>query len=135
MIHASNDNPVLDRPRLAGLTTWDADWAGLRVVVAGIGLSGFAAADTLIELGARVVVVDGADTPENRAKADTLRIVGAADVLLGEAAQGAVPDVEGERPDLVVTSPGLRPDHPLLVAAAAEGVQIWGDVELAWRVR
>ena len=93
MIHASNDNPVLDRPRLAGLTTWDADWAGLRVVVAGIGLSGFAAADTLIELGARVVVVDGADTPENRAKADTLRIVGAADVLLGEAAQGAVPDV------------------------------------------
>ena len=135
MIHASNDNPVLDRPRLAGLTTWDADWAGLRVVVAGIGLSGFAAADTLIELGARVVVVDGADTPENRAKADTLRIVGAADVLLGEAAQGAVPDVEGERPDLVVTSPGLRPDHPLLAAAAAEGVQIWGDVELAWRVR
>ncbi|MFC6258313.1 UDP-N-acetylmuramoyl-L-alanine--D-glutamate ligase, partial [Kocuria oceani] len=63
MIHASNDNPVLDRPRLAGLTGWDADWSGLRVVVAGIGVSGFAAADTLIELGARVVVVDGADTP------------------------------------------------------------------------
>ncbi|MFE7630072.1 UDP-N-acetylmuramoyl-L-alanine--D-glutamate ligase [Kocuria sp. NPDC057446] len=135
MIHASNDNPVLDRPRLAGLTTWDADWAGLRVVVAGIGVSGFAAADTLIELGARVVVVDGADTPATRAKADTLRIVGAADVLLGEQAQGTVPDVEGERPDLVVTSPGLRPDHSLLAAAAAEGIQIWGDVELAWRVR
>ncbi|OLT09538.1 UDP-N-acetylmuramoyl-L-alanine--D-glutamate ligase [Kocuria sp. CNJ-770] len=135
MIHASNDNPVLDRPRLAGLTGWDADWSGLRVVVAGIGVSGFAAADTLIELGARVVVVDGADTPATRGKADTLRIVGAADVLLGEAHGSSVPDVDGERPELVVTSPGLRPDSPLLAAAAAERIQIWGDVELAWRVR
>ena len=50
MIHASNDNPVLDNPRLTALTSWDADWRGLRVVVAGIGVSGFAAADTLIEL-------------------------------------------------------------------------------------
>ncbi|MFI7483102.1 UDP-N-acetylmuramoyl-L-alanine--D-glutamate ligase [Kocuria sp. M1R5S2] len=135
MIHAANENPLLDRPRLAGLTSWDADWAGLRVVVAGIGVSGFAAADTLIELGARVVVVDGTDTDATRARADTLRIVGAAGVLLGPAAQEAVPDVEGARPELVVTSPGLRPDHPLLAAAAAEGIQIWGDVELAWRVR
>ena len=52
MIHASNDNPILDDPRLASLTSWDADWADLRVVVLGIGISGFAAADTLIELGA-----------------------------------------------------------------------------------
>jgi len=135
VIHASNDNPVLDTPRLAGLTSWDADWAGLRVVVAGIGVSGFAAADTLIELGARVVVADGTDSPETRGKADTLRIVGAAGVLLGEDAFAAVPDVDGRRPDLVVTSPGFPPTHPLLAAAAAEGIQIWGDVELAWRVR
>jgi UDP-N-acetylmuramoylalanine--D-glutamate ligase len=69
--------------RLDQLTSWDADWAGLRVVVTGIGLSGFSAADTLIELGARVVVCDATDSEENRAKADTLHIVGAADVLLG----------------------------------------------------
>ncbi|WP_309126734.1 UDP-N-acetylmuramoyl-L-alanine--D-glutamate ligase, partial [Kocuria sp.] len=135
MIHASNDNPVHEDPRLAGLTSWDADWAGLRVVVAGLGVSGFAAADTLIELGARVVVVDGTDSPQTRGKADTLRIVGAADVLLGEGVYDAVPDVEGRRPELVVTSPGFPPGHPLLAAAAAEGVQIWGDIELAWRVR
>jgi UDP-N-acetylmuramoylalanine--D-glutamate ligase len=34
------------------------------VVVTGIGVSGFAAADTLIELGARVVVVDAATSPK-----------------------------------------------------------------------
>ncbi|MGJ9402345.1 UDP-N-acetylmuramoyl-L-alanine--D-glutamate ligase [Arthrobacter sp. KK5.5] len=117
------------------LTTWDADWAGLRVVVAGLGLSGFSAADTLIELGARVVVVDGADTDENRSRADTLRIVGAAEVLLGAAGASALPPVDGRPPELVVASPGWNPRHPVLVAADASGIPIWGDVELAWRVR
>jgi UDP-N-acetylmuramoylalanine--D-glutamate ligase len=121
--------------RLDGLTSWDADWAGLRVVVAGIGLSGFSAADTLIELGAAVVVVDGRDTEENRAKADTLKIVGAREVLLGAEHGGALPDVGGEPAELVVTSPGWSPQTPLLAAAADEGIPIWGDVELAWRVR
>src|SRR5262245_17970262 len=36
--------------------------------------------------------------------------------------------------DLVVTSPGLPPEAPVLAAAAAAGVPIWGDVELAWRL-
>jgi UDP-N-acetylmuramoylalanine--D-glutamate ligase len=35
---------------------------------------------------------------------------------------------------LVVTSPGFRPETPVLAAAAAAGVPIWGDVELAWRL-
>src|ERR1700731_618397 len=35
---------------------------------------------------------------------------------------------------LVVTSPGFSPSTPLLAAAAAAGVPIWGDVELAWRL-
>jgi UDP-N-acetylmuramoylalanine--D-glutamate ligase len=37
--------------------------------------------------------------------------------------------------DLVVTSPGWRPDHPLFAQAAAAGADVWGDVELAWRLR
>ena len=36
---------------------------------------------------------------------------------------------------LVVTSPGWRPDAPLLVAAAAAGVEVIGEVELAWRLQ
>ena len=31
-------------------------------------------------------------------------------------------------------APGLRPDAPLLAAAAAAGVPIWGDIEFTWRV-
>src|SRR6476469_673886 len=122
-------------PRLANLVSWDSDWAGLRVAVTGIGVSGFAAADTLIELGARVVVVDAATSDTARAHADTLKIVGAADVLLGPDAVTPLPRIDGELPELIVTSPGWRPDHALLAAAARAHIPVWGDVELAWRVR
>ncbi len=37
--------------------------------------------------------------------------------------------------DLVVTSPGWSPTAPLLAQAADRGVPIWGEVELAWRLR
>lgn len=121
--------------RLESLTSWDADWSGLRVVVAGIGVSGFAAADTLIELGASVVVVDASVTERSRAQADTLRIVGAEDVLLGQDAVQQLPKVDGALPDLVVTSPGWRPDQAMLAEATRRGIPVWGDIELAWRLR
>jgi UDP-N-acetylmuramoylalanine--D-glutamate ligase len=120
---------------LSSLTRWESDWKGLRVVVAGLGLSGFAAADTLIELGASVLVIDGGDTEKNRERAETLKIVGAVDVLLGEEHVASLPDVAGERPDLVIASPGWRPSHAVLTQAAAEDVAIWSEIELAWRVR
>ncbi|MCH6470633.1 UDP-N-acetylmuramoyl-L-alanine--D-glutamate ligase [Sinomonas sp. 5-5] len=131
----SRDSVERRRERLAALTSWDADWAGLRVVVTGIGISGFAAADTLIELGASVVVVDGSVTERTQAQAETLRIVGAVDVLLGPEAVQTLPLIEGELPDLVVTSPGWRPDQAVLAGAGRKHIPVWGDVELAWRVR
>ena len=38
-------------------------------------------------------------------------------------------------PELVVASPGFHPDHPLLLWARESGIPVWGDIELAWRVR
>ena len=38
--------------RLDTLTSWHADWTGLRVGVLGLGVTGFSVADTLAELGA-----------------------------------------------------------------------------------
>ncbi len=120
--------------RVAGLTHRDADWAGLRVLVAGLGLSGFAAADALLERRAEVLVVDGADPTEGSVMAQKARIL---DILGARLAFGA-PAVAGMPPDevdLVVTSPGWRPDQPLLAEAAARGIPVWGEVELAWRMR
>ena len=104
-----------------------SSFAGRRVVVAGIALSGVAAADALLDRGARVLVVDGRDGAEQQAAAAPLRARGA-EVRLGD----------GESPvdaDLVVTSPGWRPDQPLLAAALGQGVEVIGEPELAWRLR
>ncbi|MEO6790614.1 MAG: UDP-N-acetylmuramoyl-L-alanine--D-glutamate ligase [Ornithinibacter sp.] len=120
--------------RVAGLTHRDADWSGLTVVVAGLGISGFAAADALLERGARVSVVDAAVPAEGSVTSERARILEilGAELRLGPGHTDRMPD---QQVDLVVTSPGWRPDQPLLAQAAALGVPVWGEVELAWRMR
>ncbi|MFB7471085.1 UDP-N-acetylmuramoyl-L-alanine--D-glutamate ligase [Kitasatospora sp. NPDC056184] len=104
------------------------DWAGLPVAVAGLGVSGISAARVLHGLGAHVTVVDGGSGEGLRARAAELEAQGVT-VRLGDGA--TLP--EGTR--LVVTSPGWPPSSPLFAAAAEAGVEVWGDVELAWRLR
>ncbi|MDG3011995.1 UDP-N-acetylmuramoyl-L-alanine--D-glutamate ligase [Rhodococcus sp. D2-41] len=94
---------------------------GAHVFVTGAGVSGRAAARALIALGARVSVVDA----NQSAAVAGLEVA----VLTPEQALGRLGEVA-----LVVTSPGWRPDAPLLTRAAELGVPVWGDVELAWRM-
>ena len=112
------------------LTHRDADWSGLRILVTGLGISGFAAADALSDRGALVTVVSADATPAIGERARILEILDV-DVRLGPEHLRDVP----EGTELIVTSPGFRPDHPLMRAAAARGIPVWGEVELAWRMR
>jgi len=112
------------------LTHQDADWSGLRVVVVGLGLSGFAAADALLERDAMVTVVSRDRSAAMEERARILDILGAR-VLFGDEAPAAPPDGT----QLVVTSPGVPPSNPFLRAADAAGIPVWGEVELAWRMR
>lgn len=105
-------------------------WEGIHAVVAGMGVSGFAAADNLTHLGARVTALDESDAGDRGEKATLLEILGAT-VRLGPGSTAVLPDDV----DVVVTSPGWRPDAPLLAQAVARGVPVWGEVELAWRLR
>ncbi|MFS8202973.1 UDP-N-acetylmuramoyl-L-alanine--D-glutamate ligase [Streptomyces sp. CWNU-52B] len=104
------------------------DWQGKNITVAGLGVSGISAARALARLGASVTVVDGGDSPAHRERAAPLEREGI-QVRLADA--GTLP----EGTDLVVTSPGWKPDSPLFLAAAAVGVDVVGDVEIAWRLR
>ena len=106
-----------------------SSWEGVRAVVCGFGVSGFAAADTLVHLGASVTVLDE-KAPQDDEKARLLEFLGA-EMRLGPGSTDALP----EAVDLVVTSPGWSPAAPLLVEAAARGLPLWGEVELAWRLR
>jgi len=103
------------------------DWSGLRVVVAGLGIAGFACADGLLQRGAQVTVVDGNDGPDQQNKAQILDVLGAS-VRLGDG--HTLPDT-----DLLVVSPGLRPSAPITTAALSAGMPVWGELELAWRLR
>jgi len=113
-----------------GLTHRDADWSGIAVLVVGLGVSGFAAADALAERGARVTAVSRDATDVIRERATILEILGV-DVRLGPEHVVAPP----EGTELVVTSPGVPPHDPLMLAAATAGLPVWGEVELAWRMR
>jgi UDP-N-acetylmuramoylalanine--D-glutamate ligase len=86
---------------------------GAHVLVAGAGISGRAAAEALLRLGARVTVTDA--RPE----------------ALVDLPEGAVAGPERLPDDvaLVVTGPGRRPDDALVVGAR---VPVVGEPELAW---
>jgi len=105
-------------------------WEGVRAVVAGFGVSGFAAADNLNHIGAGVTALDEVSSPDKEKKAELLEVLGAT-VRLGAGATATLPDDV----DVVVTSPGWRPSAPLLEQARARGIPVWGEVELAWRLR
>jgi UDP-N-acetylmuramoylalanine--D-glutamate ligase len=116
--------------RLDSLTSWHAEWTGLRVGVLGLGVTGFSVADTLAELGADVLVV--ASRAED-ARAGLLDVIGAR--LVRSDLDAPPVELLAHRPEVLVVSPGFSPGHPLLEWAAGAGIPVWGDVELAWRVR
>ncbi|WP_169078538.1 UDP-N-acetylmuramoyl-L-alanine--D-glutamate ligase [Microcella alkalica] len=118
--------------RLDGLTSWRADWSGLRVLVLGLGVTGFAAADTLAELGCRVTVA--ARNPDAD-RARILPVIGVDLIELEGSDEDALPQLAALEPELVIVSPGFRPDHPIVGWAADRALPMWGDIELAWRVR
>ena len=116
--------------RLDDLTSWHADWTGLRVAVLGLSVTGFSAADTLAELGADVLVVTEQAAEE---------YVGLLPVIGAQLWTGPLTTVPQQlvdfAADVVVASPGFAPQHPVIEWARETGVALWGDIELAWRVR
>ncbi|GAA1271651.1 UDP-N-acetylmuramoyl-L-alanine--D-glutamate ligase [Saccharothrix xinjiangensis] len=97
--------------------------AGRDVLVAGAGVTGRSVVEALLAAGASVTVTD--------ASAD--RLAALEQLTPGVAlAPGLTAPPAGV--DLVVTSPGWRPGAPLFAAAAEAGVEVIGEVELAWRM-
>ena len=100
-----------------------AELQGRCVLVCGVGVAGSSAARALLPRAARVLL-----TATTRGEA--------VDDLVAGGAEWLGPLTEVPAPvGLVVASPGLRPTDPLLADAAARGIPVWGEVELAWRLR
>ena len=97
------------------------------VLVVGLGRSGHEAALLLHKLGASVTALDdkGSKAVTRRAGILTNRGI---PVLLGRH-----PDSLLQDKDLIVVSPAVHPDHPLLVRAGACGIPVWSELEFASR--
>jgi hypothetical protein len=92
------------------------------VLVTGAGITGRSVSAALEPTGVRLTICD--DDP-----LALQRLVTPASVVTTAEALAQIADYA-----LVVTSPGFPPTAPVLAAAAAASVPIWGDVELAWRL-
>jgi len=97
--------------------------ARTRTLVIGAGRSGRAAARLLAQHGARVRIVErAADAPRDPDWPASI-----------ELSAGAEPLAALDGVELVVPSPGVARDHPLLLAAVARNVPVWSEIELAAR--
>lgn len=87
--------------------------AGRRALVLGMGVTGRAAAEALAAAGSTVVTIDRAQPADH------------ADVS----------DVSLDGFDLAIASPGWPPHGDGLRAVEAAGIEVWSEIELAWRLR
>jgi UDP-N-acetylmuramoylalanine--D-glutamate ligase len=96
----------------------------MHVVVVGAARSGVAAAELLVRRGARVTLSEVRASFE---AADRLRALGVTLELGGHEASTFA------SADLVVASPGVPVEQPVFDVARARGVEVIGELELAWR--
>jgi UDP-N-acetylmuramoylalanine--D-glutamate ligase len=111
-------------------SSWHSDWSQLSVVVVGLAKTGFSVADTLHELGAKVLVVADSASAEIL---DIVEVLGIPSIIGKLAEQQKA--IEEFNPDLIVVSPGVAPTNALVQNANEKAIPIWGDLDLAWRLR
>ena len=101
------------------------------MLAAGVGVTGLPVVRYLAATGATVLVTSHRTPPaELAAIAGDIRFIADPD-----APPELTDTARGERPvSAVVTSAGLPPHHRLLTAAQARGIEVIGEVELAWRI-
>lgn len=100
-----------------------------KVLVAGAGKSGIAAAKLMLSMGGEVVLYDGNDKLDAEALKKTFPEKAKLQILLGELSRTDLRGVE-----LSVISPGIPLDAPFVSVLDEAGIPIWSEIQLAWHV-
>lgn len=100
-----------------------------KVLVFGSGKSGIGAADLLGEVGAFPVIYDGNEKVDAEEVKKKTKGTYSLEVYVGELPEDVVHTL-----DLVVLSPGVPTDLPVVRHFYELGIPVWGEVELAYRV-
>ena len=104
--------------------------------IIGIGRSGIAAARLLKRRGWEVTLGDSASKSQILARSNARELMLAKQELEAEGIIVKLErslDLDQESPNLIVVSPGVPWDIPLLAAARSKGIATIGELELAWR--
>ena len=101
------------------------DIRGKKVLVFGSGISGEAAAGLLAEQGAQIILYDGNEKLDR--DAISRRVPEGAEIILG-----AFPEELADSLALVVMSPGVPVDLPVVERMKERGIPVWGEIELAY---
>lgn len=97
-----------------------------KVMVVGTGISGIGAVSLLNSVGARVILYDSNDKLSEEIVRN--KIEGSkTQIIIGDMPEGILDTL-----DLMVISPGVPVDSPLVLEAKAAGIKVWGEVELAY---
>ncbi|MDO4446115.1 MAG: UDP-N-acetylmuramoyl-L-alanine--D-glutamate ligase [Bacillota bacterium] len=102
---------------------------GKNVLVFGSGISGIGAADLLKQVGANPIIYDGNEELDREEIRSRMKDGAGTKVILGELSEE-----EMDRLDLVVLSPGVPTDLPVVKSLKARNLTIWGEVELAYQM-
>ena len=101
--------------------------AGKKVLVFGTGISGIGAVKLLEDHGAQIVLFDGNEKADVAKIKERLQKDSKAEIILG-----TLPEAVMKELDLAVLSPGVPTDLPIVNAMRAAGIQIIGEIELAY---
>lgn len=103
------------------------DLTGKRVLVVGSGISGIAAAELLQKKQVEFLLFDGNKDLDVAALKEKAPVFTDVEIILGELKEEVM-----ERIDLVVLSPGVPTDLPMVNALRNRQIPIWGEIELAY---
>ena len=101
---------------------------GRKVLVFGAGISGIGAAGLLEANGADVILYDGNEKLDPASLKEQLGEKSSAAVLTGKLPQETITSL-----DMAVLSPGVPTDLPVVLAMKEAGVQVIGEIELAYQ--
>ncbi len=104
------------------------DLTGKRVLVVGSGISGIAATELLKKNGIETVLFDGNKDLDVEALKEKAPVFADVEILLGE-----LKEQDMDRMDLVVLSPGVPTDLPMVNTMREKQIPIWGEIELAYQ--
>ncbi len=99
-----------------------------KILIVGAGISGVGAAKLLLDAGSRPVLYDG----NSGLSKETVRS-GFGDSNGLRIVFGELPDEVKKETEVVILSPGVPVDLPLVGELRKNGALIWGEVELAYR--